>query len=175
MDRIRRVVTGLREGRSVVVADHLVDPVRVGLYPDTDFFLLWGFNGVPAVGSGDGGPEFAPYFPAPGGTRFVLLRWPADGSPEPVGTAEELTEEMERRLPGALGAIHGHPRGPHATDTVDWCMVLDGDMLMALDDGEVRLGAGDVVVQRGTLHSWRNPGRRPVLMLFALIGAHRTR
>jgi quercetin dioxygenase-like cupin family protein len=63
----------------------------------------------------------------------------------------------------------------HATDTVDYGVVLAGEMWMELDDGvEVHLGAGDCVVQNGTWHGWRNRGDRPCVMAFVVVGAERT-
>ena len=59
--------------------------------------------------------------------------------------------------------------GMHKTNTVDYAVVYDGEMWLELDDGEtVHLNRGDVVVQNGTRHAWRNKGNQPVTMLFFL-------
>ena len=59
----------------------------------------------------------------------------------------------------------------HRTDSIDYAVVLSGEIDMELDDGVVHLGPGDVVVQRGTIHNWVNRGTVPCVIAFALIGA----
>jgi quercetin dioxygenase-like cupin family protein len=57
----------------------------------------------------------------------------------------------------------------HRTDSVDYGIVVSGEMWMQLDEGEVHLQAGDVVIQRGTIHNWVNRGKEPCIMAFVLI------
>ncbi len=57
----------------------------------------------------------------------------------------------------------------HRSDSVDYVLVVSGEMWMQLDKEEVHLKAGDVVIQRGTIHNWTNRGKEPCLMLFILI------
>ena len=57
----------------------------------------------------------------------------------------------------------------HRTDTVDYAIIVSGEMWMQLDKEEVHLKAGDVVIQRGTMHNWVNRGTEPCVMLFVLI------
>lgn len=57
----------------------------------------------------------------------------------------------------------------HRTDSVDYAIVVSGEMWMQLDKEEVHLKAGDVVIQRGTMHNWMNRGQEPCVMLFVLI------
>lgn len=57
----------------------------------------------------------------------------------------------------------------HRSDTVDYVVVLSGEMWMQLDKEEVHLKTGDVVIQRGTIHNWANRGDKPCLMLYVLI------
>jgi quercetin dioxygenase-like cupin family protein len=60
----------------------------------------------------------------------------------------------------------------HRTDSIDYAVVLSGEIDMQLDDGtEVHLRAGDVLVQRGTIHNWINRGTAPCVMAFTLIDA----
>jgi quercetin dioxygenase-like cupin family protein len=67
-----------------------------------------------------------------------------------------------------------HP-GMHTTDSVDYGIVLEGEVWLELDDGkQVHLKRHDVVVQNGTRHAWRNKTDKPVKMAFVLIGAQRT-
>jgi uncharacterized cupin superfamily protein len=57
----------------------------------------------------------------------------------------------------------------HRTESVDYAVVLEGEITMLLDDDEVHLRAGDVVIQRGTNHAWSNRSGKPVKMLYVLI------
>ena len=57
----------------------------------------------------------------------------------------------------------------HRTETVDYAVVLDGEIFLVLDEGEVKLTTGDVVIQRGTNHAWSNRSGKSVRMLYVLI------
>jgi uncharacterized cupin superfamily protein len=57
----------------------------------------------------------------------------------------------------------------HRTETVDYAVVLEGEIVMVLDEEEVNLRAGDVVIQRGTNHAWANRSGKPAKMLYVLI------
>ena len=60
---------------------------------------------------------------------------------------------------------------PHRTDSVDFAVVLSGEIDLVLDGREVRLRAGDTLIQRGTAHDWVNRGERPCVIAFCLVGA----
>jgi quercetin dioxygenase-like cupin family protein len=62
----------------------------------------------------------------------------------------------------------------HKTDTVDYCVVLSGEIWAVLDESEVLLRAGDCLVQRGTNHAWSNRSDEPCLIAFVLMAAKRT-
>jgi quercetin dioxygenase-like cupin family protein len=57
----------------------------------------------------------------------------------------------------------------HATDSVDYAICISGELIMEMEEGSVHLRPGDVVIQRGTNHNWRNPGKEPCVMAFVLI------
>lgn len=175
--RPRLVVTGReRDGTSVFVTDQPVEPTTVGAMPGSEFYLLWGTeDGGATVGTGPRQPTRRPFFPGPGGTRVLYLRWPpASSTPEPVGDPERLTAEAEDKLPGLMGKFEpGHP-GMHTTDTVDYGICLEGELHLELDNGEeATLTPGTCVVQQGTRHAWHNRSDRPAVMCFILIGADR--
>jgi quercetin dioxygenase-like cupin family protein len=145
---IRRVVTGHDDdGRATVLSDgpaaNTKSP-RPGQYST----LLWSTDGVPApmpVGrdTEDMGARRLGTYPPERGTRFMIAEYPPGNVP--------------RR---------------HRTETLDYVVVLSGAIEMALDEGEtVALGPGDVLVQRGTYHSWRNPGPDVCRMVFVLVDA----
>jgi len=63
-----------------------------------------------------------------------------------------------------------HP-GMHKTNSIDYALIMEGEIDMLMDDTEVHLQAGDVVVQRGTVHAWANRGSAPCKIAFILIDA----
>ncbi len=175
--QVRQVVTGRdASGKSIVVSDEITPGIEVGVMPGSPFYMVWGTeDGVPTVGTKPQSPAIFPFFPGPGGTRFLLLRWaPESSTPEPVGSPEELAAETEEKLPGLLGVFEPDHPGMHTTDSIDYGLCVEGEMWLELDDGEeVHLTPGTCVVQRGTRHAWHNRSDEPALMMYVLVGANR--
>ena len=169
---IRRVVTGHdAQGRAVVFMDGpaasvLHRPSRPGVAL-TD---LWATDGTPAARA-DGDPVDRPVVlhPPPGGTVFRIIQFDPE-DPAALAHADGVTafETM-----GAAGAVVAGARHPymHRTDTVDYAVVLQGSITMLLDDEDVELTTGDVVIQNGTSHAWANRGRAPCLVAVVLVDA----
>lgn len=172
MMNVRRVVTAVdADGRSVIASDEAAPALEPGALPGFTFFKIWGTEGETTTGAPNA-PE--PYWPPVGGTRFLLVRWaPQSAVGEPVGDPAALAAEAERELPGLLASFEeGSPM--HTSDTVDYGLLLEGEMWLEVDDGqEVRLEPGTCVVQRGTRHAWTNRSDAPALMMFVLVGARR--
>lgn len=109
------------------------------------------------------------------------LIWVTDCMPADIATGESIEDMGKRRLgtpPPPNGTrftindIAPGRRGPmHRTETVDYAIVLAGEIDMELDNSTVTLKAGDVVIQRGTNHSWINRGTEPARIAFVLIDA----
>lgn len=149
---VRRVVTGFdAQGHSTVVTDGeafggdawaevwVTDP-RLGLDALVD----------PHDGT-------AVLEPPPGGNAWRVFTVPPD-----VVMRERMAEHA-----GTVAGVEAD--GFHTTDTVDYVMVLEGEITLELDTGEVALQPGDCVVQRGTRHAWRNRGDRPVRMVAVML------
>jgi len=172
--KLRRVVTGVGAGDSEALTDESLDEaIPVG---SMDFFQLWGTEPDKAhLGAADPEPVFAPYWPGPGGTRWLLVRWaPGSDAVEEAGDPAESQAEIERRLPGLLGSFEADSPGMHISDTIDYGICLEGELWLGLDEGrEVHLTPGTCVVQRGTRHVWENRSDKPALMMFVLVGAER--
>jgi mannose-6-phosphate isomerase-like protein (cupin superfamily) len=171
---VRRVVTGVDgSGKSVFVGDEQVDPVTVGLMPGLEFQPLWGSDRLVALPTDGTPPDASAYFPPAGGFRFGFVSIP----PEDSGATPDASagpEEIERKLPGLLGHMEPDHPGMHTTDTVDFDVVLSGDIYVELDDGaEVHLQTGDCIVQNGTRHSWHNRSSQPCVLAVTLVGARR--
>jgi hypothetical protein len=174
---MRRVVTGHDEnGRSVVVSDGTVPRSRESTsLPGSVSRLPWATEpGEPVSRPGeDPTPKVASLLPAPGGTRFIVLTFPPDSAmADPSFDPVAFDREQRADSPGIAELIE--PDGMHATPTVDYGIVLRGEIVLELDDGHcTRLAAGDIVIQNGTRHAWRNRSDEPVTMAFVLIGAER--
>ena len=174
--RVRRVVTGHNHnGKAVFASDQEVDPLTVVLIPGAEFHRLWGADQAPTF-PGDGGPTAQPtYFPPVGGYRFGLFTVPPGTASVPADLDLQVAlAEMEEKLPGLLAHVEPDNPGMHTTNTIDFEVVLSGEVILELDDGvEKVLRPGDTVVQNGTRHRWANRGAEPAIVAVFLIGAHR--
>jgi hypothetical protein len=159
----------------VFVSDEPVEPVTLALLPGAEFHRLWGAEEVPQLPT-DGTP--APqqrYFPGPGGFRWSFFTLPPESmaAPESIDF-EAALKEVQEKLPGLAEVMEPDHPGMHTTDTVDFEVILSGEVVLELDDGaEVTLMPGDTVVQNGTRHAWHNRGDLPAVIAVGIIGARR--
>jgi mannose-6-phosphate isomerase-like protein (cupin superfamily) len=166
---VRRVVTGHdTDGRSVVLFDSAAPNVK-GRTQGNASTLLWVTDETPADVSGhaDRAAREIGVPPPRGGTIFRLAEFP------PSTGGEDLLDHATVLRDFGIGAdvLPGRPAHHpliHRTRTIDYVVVLEGEITLLLDDSEVRLAAGDVVVQQGTNHAWinRGPGRCRLAMVF---------
>ena len=173
---IRCIVTGQNEsGKSVFMRNTPVKPVTLALFPGYEFHRLWGSDSVPALPS-DGTPPAQPhYFPPKHGFRFGFFAIPPDTTTriDGLNTASAI-EEIQQKLPGMLDVLERDHPGMHTTDTVDFDVVVSGEVVLELDDrAEVLLKAGDCVIQNGTRHAWHNRSSANCLIAVTLLGAQR--
>jgi quercetin dioxygenase-like cupin family protein len=172
---VRRVVTGHdADGKSVVVEDGR-PPRTFASPPGPDGIstsIVWASDGPMTVPhtSGDPTPHLDAFFPEAGGTRFFVITHPP-GS----GVTKMAVNEGGATADGmSVGGVSDAAM-MHATDTVDYAIVVFGQMWLELSDGEeVLLNPGDCVVQNGTWHGWRNRGDVPCMVAFVVIGATKT-
>ena len=141
--QIRRVVTGHdANGHAVVTFDEIISNFRSNR-PGGSSATIWTTDTAPAINDGDeDAAKREVKTVLPGGTIFRIVRY------EPGVT----------------------PRN-HRTDSVDYAVVLSGSIDMQLDHSTVRLNAGDVLVQRGTVHNWVNKGTEDCFIAFVLVDA----
>jgi hypothetical protein len=173
---VRRVVISDVDGSSAVVSDGLAPRSRDFDHP-SGFrqALVWTTPPNPKRDFGGGDPTLSArsLVPEPNATSFIVLTLPPDSvfaSPgfDPVAAAAEALEHS----PGIAEALEPENPGMHTTPTVDYDIVLDGELWLELSEGrEVKLAAGDVVVQHGTRHAWRNKSDRPATIAAILLGA----
>jgi hypothetical protein len=169
--KVRRIVTGVNDaGRSFIVSDTQLPAAEVA--PNRPVATgLWVTDRSPAsnVGS-DPVPDgvVATIPPADrGGSVFRII----DIAPESQG--HRSAEEMERRGARVSRERWAKRAGFHQTDTVDYAIVLEGEVYAVLDEGETLMRAGDVLIQRGTHHAWSNRSDSFCRMAFVLIDADR--
>ncbi len=145
---IRRVITGHDDNnKAVVVEDGVASNVKTPI-PGVESTLVWATDTNPANITDDEDM----------GARVL-------GTPPPLNGTRFCIHEIQ---PGASG---GPPpqRVLHRTDTIDYVIVIQGSLLMMLDEEDVELGQGDVVIMRGTNHGWRNVGDGVCKVAFVLI------
>ena len=175
---MRRIVTGHdAEGKSVFVSDGEA-PNRITLEgrPGWELNTLWATAGSPQLPAvGDSSLGLSQYLPTVPGTRFIFATWPSRQEQARNAAAETLRAEYNAKVPG-LG--HSHEKdahGMHTTDTVDYVVIVSGEVWLELDDGQARLiKAGDCVVQNGTRHRWQNRSDAPCVMAAVMLGAERS-
>ena len=169
---VRRVVTGHDAwGRAVVVMDALAASVlNRPSRPGVALTNLWATSETPAARTDDD-PVDRPVVlsPPPGGTVFRVVQFDPE-DPEVLARADGAAAFADLGAAAHAVASRRHPY-MHRTDTVDYAVVLQGSITMLLDDEDVELSVGDVVIQNGTNHAWSNRGTTPCLIAFVLIAA----
>ena len=170
----RRLVTENVNGKSVVQSDEHMQAYEFKTVPGYEHTLMWVNPTTPDLSKEqrfDRYPDSV--VPGPGGTslHFVTLP-PGSVIADPSFDAAAAQEEALVRLRGLADHFEKEDPGMHKTNTVDYAIVYDGEIWLELDDSEtLHLTRGDVVVQNGTRHAWRNKGTKFVTMLFFLNGA----
>ena len=173
---VRRIVTGHDEmGKAIVVCDG--EPpviIRSEIQDDLSFYELWNTQEVPArvkLLCSDSTANHKGTAPPKGGTVVRILDLPPEGPDGP-----QFDKEQVKKLFSAVGleenAEHVVPsRHPlmHRTQSIDYGIVLSGECILILDDSEVHLKAGDVVVQCGTIHAWTNRTDTICRIVFILV------
>ena len=112
--------------------------------------------------------EVADLLPPVHGSKIRFLTF-KPASEIPSLSDEELAQAMSKWNAG--GVMEEDAPGMHTTPTIDYGIVMDGEIYLELDEGEVHLKAGDLVVQRATRHAWRNRSSKPCTMAFILISS----
>jgi mannose-6-phosphate isomerase-like protein (cupin superfamily) len=178
----KRALTGRdANGKSVFKSfDVTSKVVAIDSNPGLTFYELYMTEGVPQLTGTEPDPMLkgTRAFPGPGGTMFRLISYPPkrpEGYKPPPGvTFESGLRELSEKVPGMGDHFERDAPGMHTTDTIDYGVVVRGEMTLELDDGQkVHLRQGDCVVQNGTRHRWRNPLPEPCLMAFISVGGKR--
>jgi len=172
--QIRRVVTGKdATGKAIVIIDGPASNSVITKERGTTHTLLWVTDSTPADISGnqDAAERKIGVPPPPNGTIFRIVEFAPEQ--EVKSSYEDRLKVMREMGLVPEGPTRDLPRdaGMHRTRTIDYALVLSGEIDMLMDDSEVHLKAGDVLVQRGTNHAWVNRGDQPCKIAFILIDA----
>lgn len=169
---VRRLITvDDREGRSRKIADDpspdvRLDPARPG-YSAT---RIWVTDRTPARIGGITDTLHLPHTlePPPGGSVCRVVTFPPERGAARVsaGDVQAFFAAMGSPAASTGGAGAPHPY-MQRTRTLDFCLVLEGEIILVLDTAEVQLKAGDTVVQRGTNHAWSNRSGQPCTIAFS--------
>ncbi len=174
----RRIVTGHNAAGQAVILEDAPPPrtARVGGPAGPMFYEVWNTRATPAPidrASGEPAEDGIILAPPRNGTRIRVL----DIYPDDPGLGSMSAEQARAHFAevGAAGAS-SHTGGAdsrhafmHRTETVDYGIVLQGEIVLILDEGETTVRAGDIVVQRGTNHGWSNRTDKPCRIAFVLI------
>jgi mannose-6-phosphate isomerase-like protein (cupin superfamily) len=172
---IHRVVTGHdKRGLAVVASDGpLPNVVELSAIPGTIFHEVWSTIGTPTLIGNEADPTTGPLkLPPPSlGTRIRFVDMPPDTVEYLQHGAARMKEAFSQIGDVAASTVKAHSPHPlmHRTESVDYGIVIEGEITLVLDDSEVPLRQGSVVVQRGTNHAWANRSNEPCRMLFILV------
>ena len=172
----RRVVTGHNaQGRAVFISDGPAPAVYDRGPGATAVTELWETGATPASNAGStdptmGRPQRLP--PPKNGSKFRVVEYPPDSKRVVALHATSSAQDANAKSEGYVRDIANkrHP-GFHKTATIDYAIVLSGEIYALMDEGEVLLKTGDVLVQRGTNHAWSNRTEQPCCIAFVLIDA----
>ena len=168
---MRRIITGHNQhGKSIITLD---GPPARSIGEDVGgLFEIWNTDGSDIISTDeiDRADEDILLSPPSGGTKFRYFQI----NPLPEGVPDAMMQEIAADAFEKIGAAHHrvdtkkHP-AMHKTETIDYIILLQGDVTLILDEEEIDLKPFDVVVQRGTNHAWVNNGDEPALLIAVLI------
>lgn len=172
---IHRVVTGHdARGQAVITSSGpLPTVVEVAVIPGTVFHEVWSTSETPALISNAADPTLGPLvLPPPArGTRMRFVDIPPDTEEFLAHGAARMEAAFAQIGDAQASTVHAQSPHPlmHRTESVDYGIVIEGEMTLVLDASEQVLQVGSVVVQRGTNHAWANRSGKPCRMLFILV------
>ena len=170
--RVRRVLTGHdADGKSILLSDGLAPNVKeMASMPGLALTDLWETSGAPAsnAGTADAATRPVRLEPPKNGTLLRIVEFPPDSHWRSSANGREAFK--------SIGAGHAQDRASsdpmmHRTGTVDYIIVLKGEIHAIMEKGETLLRAGDILVQRGTNHSWSVRGNEPCIVAAVLVNA----
>lgn len=170
---IRRIVTGHNAaGKSIIARDAIATSIlELEAIPGMRVTDLWETTTAPADLLSDADPAERPVHlePQPTGTICRVVEFPPDAAWRDRVDSKKLFEAISAGH--AVDTTSANPM-MHKTASLDYAIVLSGEIWAIMDEGETCLKAGDVLIQRGTNHAWSNRSQEPALVAFILVGAN---
>ncbi|CRM38076.1 hypothetical protein [Pseudomonas sp. 37 R 15] len=174
---IRRIVVGTgKDGNGELLSDNArVDAITFKTMPGFSSALIWATDSQAEIGSGkpDSDKLTVSVVPSVGETRLFRVSMPPDSiMSKPDFDAAAFGQEIYEKMPEFAATFIPDEPGMHQTDTIDYDVLLEGEVVLELGNGDkIPLSRHDVVVQYGNKHAWRNVGNTTALLLFVLVGA----
>jgi hypothetical protein len=167
---VRRVVTSNNAaGRSSIVEDSEPPALTVPERPGYRVSNIWVTNETPAsVSAPDLVAAHKGILPPPRGNLLRIIDYPPEAA-DPVERKRQLAATFRKLYPDADHHVDDKHPGMHRTLTVDYAIILEGEIVAMLDDSETVLRAGDILIQRGTNHAWANRSNQTARICFVLI------
>jgi hypothetical protein len=172
---IQRIVTGHDAAGKAIVSSSGTLPtvIELAAIPGVVFHEVWNTSASPALIDNGADPTLGPLVlpPPASGTRLRFVDIPPDSDELLAHGAERVKEgfaEVGDVAASTIGADSPHPL-MHRTESIDYGVVIEGELTLLLDHGEVVVRPGSVVVQRGTNHAWANRSGKPCRILFVLV------
>lgn len=171
--KVRRVITGHdKDGKSVFLTDGTAPNIKeMESMPGLALTDLWETIGSPASNNGNADAAARPVRlePPRNGTILRIVEFPPDSAWRNRADARTAFDSI-----GAGHAPDKHSADPmmHKTATVDYIIVLKGEIYAIMDKGETLLKTGDILIQRGTNHSWSVRGTEPCIIAAVLVSAN---
>jgi mannose-6-phosphate isomerase-like protein (cupin superfamily) len=172
---IHRVVTGHDAGGKAIITSEGALPtvIELAAIPGTVFHEVWSTAATPANIDNGADPSTGPLVlpPPKHGTRIRFVDIPPDTEEYLAHGASRMHDAFSEIGHAAASTVKANSPHPlmHRTESVDYGIVIAGEMTLVLDDSEVQVKPGSVVIQRGTNHAWANRSKAPCRMLFVLI------
>ncbi len=172
---IHRIVTGHDAAGKAVLASNgpLPTVAEIAAIAGTVFHEVWSTSGNPVPVDNGGDPTLGPLSlpPPKQGTRMRFVDVPPDTAEFLAHGASKMKAAFTQIGDAAASTVKADSPHPlmHRTESVDYGIVIEGEMTLVLDDSEVLLKPGSVVVQRGTNHAWANRSGQRCRMLFILV------
>lgn len=171
---IRRIIAAVKEnGKSAIIEDGPPPANRPSMRPGFASRNIWATFGTPApLNAIDRGSEVKGTMPPLAGTVFKYLDIP----PDDIDPARPIDATKADHTEPGLRRYHGHPLHPgmHVTDTIDYAIVLSGEIYAVMEENETLMKAGDVLIQCATMHAWSNRSKDVCRILFVLVDGRTT-
>lgn len=171
MDRIRRIVTAVSAGDGVSRVSSVAPVTAVretgggGRIEE-----VWHTPSIDhrAFMPNQPGPRLPDFAPVPGGSSCRIVHIPPDARRwADAAAAGDVARTIGAERPAHW--LERHP-GMHVTQTLDYALLLRGRLTMVMEDGEIALEAGDVIVQQAAVHAWRNEGTETAVLFVVMLG-----